>query len=266
MKRFYLIYRRIKLNNKAQATTELAIFGAIVIMLLGYLVSQGFIYNSRQALEMYTFRKALELSRNQEKGVDLTVMRDVFTPSFFSALSRQRIQASASVEYNPWKVYIPDVATDISKRQLLQINQAMIDKDLYFEIPPTKMVLKGEDRWSTSSIKELDAQVPVNQPSSKPGRESEYIYTTLINEGEEGKSVTKTLATTDKIEIPITFNRSPQEINKIIDDTIADDWEGEYEGNRDNVKVDEATIPKDITIKLEEKVSKEKTVTTPHKR
>src|SRR3989338_3677666 len=93
--------------KKGQATTELAILGAVVMMVLAYLLQQGYIYNSRQALEMYAFRKALELSRNQQRGINLTVIRDVVTPSFFTGLNRQRLMASSSVEYNPRMMYIP---------------------------------------------------------------------------------------------------------------------------------------------------------------
>lgn len=153
-------------NKKGQATTELAIMGAIVLVLLSYLVTQGAIYNQRLGLEMYTFRKALKLSQDQQRGVSLQVMRDTLVPSFFSGLNRQKIMASAVVDYNPWMLYNPDVPQDLPTRQFIQMNEEMLRNDYLLEIPPTKVKvatqeLKDQDKepewqWVNSAILGVD--------------------------------------------------------------------------------------------------------------
>ncbi len=152
------------LKNKGQATAELAIMGAIVLMLLSYLVSQGFLYNNRQALEMYTFRKALQLSKQQERGINLTVIRDVITPSFFTGLSRQRLMSTSIVEYNPWIIWEakPGEPQHVASLQLLQVNDAMIQgnsgQGYFLQIPPTLVDIGQGSRWGTSAIDEIDPQ------------------------------------------------------------------------------------------------------------
>ena len=129
----------LRRNNKAQATAELAIMGSIVIMLLAYLLQQGYIYNARQSLEMYTFREALAKSKGDERGVTLTVVRDMISTSFFTGLNRQRLMATSSVDYNPWVMYDPNIYQDLPTKYLLQIGEAMVRNRLFFEVPPTRM-------------------------------------------------------------------------------------------------------------------------------
>jgi len=150
---------RIKGSKKGQATTELAIIGTLVIMALAYLIQYGYMYNNRQALEMYAFRKALELSKQYERGITLTVMRDVILPSFFTGVSRQRLMATASVEYNPYKLYSPyqEDPEDVPTWQLIQLNDGMIRKNYFLQVPPTLITTRndtGSDiaMWSSSSV------------------------------------------------------------------------------------------------------------------
>lgn len=250
-------------KNKGQATTELAVMGTIVLMALAYLLQQGYFYNSRQALEMYAFREALKLSRAQERGISLTVSRDVITPSFFSGLSRQRLMASSSVEVNPWKVYVPeeDTPQDVARYQLLQINEAMIRDGKFILIPPTKAKVKpeGEDskwQWIDSSIREIDPQIPSEeQEQATPFKNiSNYTYLTSTSEDSYAKTIAKNLETHDIIDRGITFETK----EKIIDDYNRNSTESHMED------LEETTIPIPIKFTLSEQVLKEKTTTTPH--
>ena len=258
MKRFI----RMCKNREGQATTELAIMGTVIIMVLAYLLQQGYIYNARQALEMYTFRKALELSKAQERGITLTVIRDVITPSFFTGLNRQRLMATASVEYNPYKAYIPkeEDPQDVSTRQLIQIGEAMIRKGSFFEVPPTKIKVTTEDQegdaepmWTTSSISEIDAQT---NPVRVTQRVSDYDYSTALSENTLAKTITKKLESRDKIPTAVTFEKA----EKIIENYQKEDWAGKIV----SVTVSPETIPKNVVLTLEEIVRREKRVQTYH--
>jgi hypothetical protein len=243
------------MNKKGQATTELALMGTVIIMLLAVLVQQGFLYNSRQALEMYAFRKALELSRAEERGYTLTVARDVITPSFFTGINRQRLQASASVEYNPWKVYDPDEPQYVARKQLLQIGEGMIRNGLFIEVPPMKMFMAGQWQWTPSVIKELDSQTDLDTPKNRR-RESTYNYAIRTQEGQAKKTITKKLSSQDIVPMLLTF----EEKGTIIENYKKDDWDGTV----GDIDIDGSTIPRKVNLQLEETVVKERVVTTPH--
>ncbi|MDI6758583.1 MAG: hypothetical protein QMD94_02775, partial [Candidatus Omnitrophota bacterium] len=267
------------LGHKGQATTELAIMGAVVIMVLSYLLQQGFTYNCRQSLEMYTFRKALQLSRQQEKGISLQVIRDVIVPSFFTGLNRQRFQSVAVIDRNSRFLYIPseDEPEHVGTRQLIQLNEAMIRNNYFFEIPPTKIkiersaeettenpvfevienLLSGgggdvepEWQWVESSVRNFAS--PTENITITP-RRSDYTYTTKVREDKAGKTVSKILTSKDTIPFTITFENEQEIIDsyKKGDDKII------------SVDVDEATIPKNVNLILEETVERTRDVFTP---
>lgn len=259
------MYRLFPKKNKGQATTELAIMGTVVLMLLAYLLQQGFLYNSRQALEMYTFRKALELSRAQERGVALTVSRDLVVPSFFSGLSRQRLTASSSVEVNPWKMYLAeqDDPEDVGSYQLLQINEAMIRDGKFILIPPTKAKMKSDGdqttwQWINSSVNEINPQNPPkeNEQATPITTQSSYAYITSILENNQAKTIAKKLATQDRIEIGISF----EDKEKIISDNNINN----IDADSHIIDIDESSIPKRIKFILSEQLQRSKTTTTPN--
>jgi len=265
-------------NKKGQATTELAIMGTIVLMLLGYLLQQGFTYNTRQALEMYTFRKALQLSQKGVPnatldktltktfpiGVNLTVIRDVIAPSFFSGISRQRLMATSSVEQNPYILYTPKEKdpADLPTRQFLQAGEAMIRNGYLFEIPPTKVMVAttssaGEWLWTPSSVSEIDPQTEsTTKPVNKTPRTSHYTYLTTITENSQNKTTKKELQSQDNIPTKVTF----EDETRIKTNYTTEDWDPDNHITAVNV----AAIPNDVTLTLQETVARSKNVVTAH--
>ncbi len=66
--------RKICFKGKAQALIEIAVFGAILITVLSFLIRYGMVYNQRQSLDMRAFRKALSESVSSERpGNEATV-------------------------------------------------------------------------------------------------------------------------------------------------------------------------------------------------
>jgi len=229
-------------------------------MMLGYLLQQGYIYNSRQSLEMYAFRRALQLSKKEERGVNLTVNRDVLVPTFFSGVNRQRLTATASVEQNPWKVYVADEDSpeDVGTYQLLQFNEAMIRKDKYVLVPPTLVKIHStdgeDDKWQyvPSLIREVDPQSSSYKPEYD--KKSTYVNTTLVSENRTQKSVTKRLQNREISQRGVTFETE----NRIRDTYVSDP-------DVSSVEVNAGTIPGNIIFEVDETIEKEKTITTPAK-
>lgn len=259
-----------KRNKKGQATIELAILGSVVIIALAYLLQQGYIYNAKQSLEMYTFRQALRLSRMYERGITLTVARDVFVPTFFTSLSRQRLMATASVEYNPWKAYTPNNPDDISSYRLFQIGDAMIAKDRYFAVPPTKMRIEtvetsGDDAkwlWSASAIKDID---PQNFEGLEPRQRSQKTVSSnlaRVTETEASKIISKDLSSTASIPTIIQFEGK----DRIIEAQLADNsWVPSGEDEKiTSIQVEEGTIPANMKFQLEEIAARSKITATLH--
>jgi hypothetical protein len=248
----------------------LAILGSIVLILLAYLLQQGYTYNAKQSLEMYTFRQALRLSRTYEKGITLTVIRDIFNPSFFSSLNRQRIMATASVEYNPWKLYAPNVKEDIASRRLFQIGDAMIVNDTYYEIPPVRMKVatKGNSdpgwMWSGASIQDIDPQSfggVDTQPAAKV-RLSSSRNTALVRETAQAKIIKKDLTTIESIPTIIIFDDAEKiQENQLKDSSWIPNTENEYV---ESVQVKSADIPFNVQFQLEEQATRSKETTTLH--
>lgn len=261
MKKLSRLKIRRNRGAKAQATTELAVMGAIIITVLSVLLQQGYLYNCRQALEMYTFRQALKLSRdgiyNESTGkklpvgVNLTVIRDIFVPSFFTGLNRQTLQATASVEYNPYIMYVPDEESkgkDMPTRQLVQVNDAMIRNNRFIEVPPSLLVVqrKGEaapePAWVTSNVSEMDFEAD---------RRSNYTYTTRVKEfklpgrGKSQKEITKKLTSTDTIYGVIDFQK-PEDLAK------------SYEDEEKGIETISGQTPERIDLFLQETVTREK--------
>ncbi len=248
-------------NRKAQATTELAIMGSIILMALLFLAQQGFRYNLEQGLDMYTFRQALRMSKQKigdgHRAIDLTVIRELPTPSLFSGISRQRAMASASVAANPYDLWSAgeDEPQDIPTYQLVQINEGMIDNDYFLKVPVTriKVTEEGEDSewsWTTSGIKELDSQVTGNQKTS------EYTYTKRSSEDANQSMQSKDLTSQDTTELVMVL----EDADRVRESYLENDWEDKITA----VDVDAATIPKHIKIILDETLEKEKAVITPH--
>ena len=114
--------------KKGQAILELALFGSILIMLLGLLVSYGMKYNFQQQVMQQAFRKALasasDVQNNKPSSVSHIVIKDRHIPNPanpFAVGSVAPVSASASVTRNyqmqltpDKKVELPQISLDIN--------------------------------------------------------------------------------------------------------------------------------------------------------
>lgn len=88
------------LSVTGQAVVELAIFGTLILLIFGALLSYGQSLNYRQKLKMEAFRTALQKSYDTNRSVSYTIKRDVRQADLFSGFGFGKpsgASASASV-------------------------------------------------------------------------------------------------------------------------------------------------------------------------
>lgn len=68
--------RRKLTKTKAQATTELALFGVIIMVIFGALLRYGMTYTATQKTQMIAFRKALELAKKRHDGTPIPLIHE----------------------------------------------------------------------------------------------------------------------------------------------------------------------------------------------
>lgn len=229
-------------SSKAQVLAELAVMGAVIFMLLGYLFQQAFIAQQRQATEMYAFRKALQLSNDNEKSVNLRVIRDVVVPSFFSRINRQRINAVSAVDTNHRYVWKGNSEDSAASASFLQIGDAMIINNELFNISPMQIKPRGnsDSIWTASSFS-LDEMIEGTSAAQlKKSSTTQYEYVTNIAENGQDRRMSKTL------EYQVV--NAPLEINYPSAEEIIKESEGDIEA----VNV----LPADIYLDFKETIKK----------
>jgi len=93
---------KIKLNHKAQATTELAIFGSLILVCFAILISYGQSLQEQQILQQQTFRKALKKAYDENAFVSYNVVKNPRTVNLFGKYGeggRSSVNAGASVSW-----------------------------------------------------------------------------------------------------------------------------------------------------------------------
>lgn len=89
-------------GQKGQSLVEVAVFGSFLLLVLGFLLSQGLQYNYQQEVKMEAFRRALRTaaasSISKDHGVD--VRKDVHFPDpsdMFALGQRQVVRSSSAI-------------------------------------------------------------------------------------------------------------------------------------------------------------------------
>jgi hypothetical protein len=98
-------FSRIKENrmgHKGQSLVEVAVFGAFLLMVLGFLLNAGMSYNYQQEVKMEAYRRAMQMAAQSStpKGQVVQVVKDVHFPDpsdMFALGSREAIQSAGSV-------------------------------------------------------------------------------------------------------------------------------------------------------------------------
>lgn len=116
-------------GQKAQAVLELALFGVILIMLLGALLSYGLRYSLEQKTMMSAFRKALKASDNPDLGgqASYTLLQDKHIPN----------------PSNPFAV--GSVMPFMSSASVIRSYRLHETADTYAELPETKIKIQTQE-------------------------------------------------------------------------------------------------------------------------
>lgn len=144
--------REVYFNRKAQALVEVAIFGAILLMVLSALIRYGITYNQRQSLNMRAFRKSLSESINTNRPdaqATVYLVEDKHVPDvgdMFGVGDIDTVEASASVVWG----------------NTLQEEYADID-----DLPNIKYIVNNEEKEYTTAAYGGDSE---NICSKKTGK------------------------------------------------------------------------------------------------
>ena len=90
-------------HNKAQATTELAIFGSLILVCFAILISYGMSLQEQQILQQQTFRKALKKAYDDNAFVSYNVVKNPRTVNVFGRYGeggRSSLTSGTSVNWN----------------------------------------------------------------------------------------------------------------------------------------------------------------------
>lgn len=113
-------------NIRAQATTELALFGTIMLVIFAALMRYAIVFNAQQSAEMFAFRKACKVAKDRHSGwglfdmqysaANVNVQKRVYPPNVFASQSAQEsetVNAGASVTCEPQgALFMPEVEPD----------------------------------------------------------------------------------------------------------------------------------------------------------
>jgi hypothetical protein len=120
--------RPIHLNKKAQALTELAVFGSILLILLGVLINYGLRYNYQQQIEQAAFSKAMVSAKEANwdyypSSVQHVVIKDVHIPdpanpfaigSLTTLMGSAAVTRSYSGNFPTYDIELPQMRIEIN--------------------------------------------------------------------------------------------------------------------------------------------------------
>lgn len=162
----------MKLNQRAQATTELAIFGSLILVCFAVLISYGMSLQEQQILQQQAFRKALEKSYNENAFVSYNIVKQPRTVNLFGKFGegdRSSVSAGASVA---WCLGDPE------EKSYYQVNEDTI------EVPGDSEIVDVEMAASTTYTgQERRSEDTAGITSYKRGESTEALTTRLkVNE------------------------------------------------------------------------------------
>lgn len=156
-------------GRRGQAATELAIFGSIMLIVVGTMVNYGQTMATQQELEMYAFRRALQLSRARindagaPRQVGFTVFKEVYPVNLLGSQGVEKSQVSASASVD-WESDAGDFKTDddpakVSQHdfgvQYWQLGRKMIKNNELIEMPRMQVQRKKDREESRGFIESL---------------------------------------------------------------------------------------------------------------
>lgn len=139
---------KTRINNKAQATTELAIFGSLILVCFAILISYGQNMQEQQILQQQAFRKALKKAYNENAFVSYNITKNPRTVSIFGNYGeggRGSVGAGASVN---WCLGEPE------EKSYYQINEdeVAIDGSVWDVETEAATTYKGQEKRTEDEV------------------------------------------------------------------------------------------------------------------
>jgi uncharacterized membrane protein len=168
-------------NNKAQATTELAIFGSLILVCFAILISYGQNMQEQQILQQQVFRKALKKAYDENAFVSYNIIKNPRTINIFGGYGeggRSSVSSGASVN---WFV-------EMAGEEEVESSEDSPQKS-YYQINEDEVAIDGEVRdvetqtTTTYKLKEARAEDEVGITSKKKTNLIETLITRLKIKG-----------------------------------------------------------------------------------
>jgi hypothetical protein len=253
-----------RINKKSgQAATELAIFGSVMLMILAAMINYGQTLATQQELEMYAFRRALQLSRARyldngaARQVGFTVFREVYPVALGEPdVQRQKVSGSASVDWESDSGTLTGEDPEDFGVQYWQLGTRMIKNNEMIQLPRMK-VKRERDMAEVRGFLETVWDVitggggndPIDVWTSAPVDQSLSNNIKITNAREDFRELAGRITNTQNITSQENNNLTMvmQSVQKIRQ------WDPKI------ASITQSTIPGDITILESENINKTKT-------
>jgi len=184
--------KRVRISGiRAQATTELALFGAALLMVLGYLLTYGLNYNFQDNLNMKTFRQAMARAYELRKTTfssNIVAVEDKPIPETneMGVPTRQPVIGYGSVTWSN------DLYSSYDSEKLAEIQTP-------WALPQFTLIVRGREyTFTTGGYKEysiLGLTVRKKESDTKDGYINEYdaekgvVLGREVSDGESGDNI-----------------------------------------------------------------------------
>ncbi len=167
------------LSRKGQATTELAVFGSLILVCFAALLSYAQSLNEQQTLQMQAFRQALERAYNDNGFVSYSILKNPRTVNLFGGLGESGRGGSSAGASVLWCM------GDVESFGYYQINEDVL------EIP------EGTEIWNVETTSARDYKTTESKTET-------YSAITTAKEARLTDALTTTLKVEDGSDIVIT--------------------------------------------------------------
>ncbi|MDD5080347.1 MAG: hypothetical protein PHH68_08540 [Candidatus Omnitrophica bacterium] len=137
-------------NLKSQSLSEMAVFGTILLLVLGFLLRYGLQYNYQQQVKMEAFRRSMKMAEesNAPQSQQITVVKDVQIPNpqdIFGQGERTTIRGSSDIFWSNNTTGL-DYSSDEGLPSVTYVfnpDKAFSGRGVYSEIEGSSSVEKG---------------------------------------------------------------------------------------------------------------------------
>lgn len=221
--------RRNKIKNQqSQATAELAVIGALILVAFGVVMSYVQSANIQQSLQMRAFRKALAKSHEDRKEISYTIVKDapvIDVQDWFGRPNTSRAIVSSRVCAIPYDDFDVDIE-DKDDRESLEIYEI---NGVQHTVEPIKVKVSydnGDDvsMWVSAPIQDTEYRTAKTRQGGRSKNESGSSISTTTS-GSVSAAATTTVFLQNQVDFLIEYLKDLQ-------DAAPDPWDKEFKAQR----------------------------------